>query len=149
MNNPNGSGITGVLNTVASMLLFLVFAVCMLIIIGSAAGTYSRINKSYDTTYGSAASIRYISNKIRAADSCVIIDDGSGVVLTNSTVTTVVYHTGSGLYEKNISSGDDITVSGGELIFEIDSMKISEQELLYKISVNYNGSSSAVLVRKG
>ncbi len=149
MNNTGGSGITGILNTVASMLLFLVFAVCMLIIIGSAAGTYSRINKSYDTTYGSAASIRYISNKIRAADTCELIEDGSGIALTNGNMTTIVYHTGNGLYEKNISSGGDKAASGGELIFEIDSMKVTEQDALYEISVHYNGSSSSVLVRKG
>ena len=68
--------VTGVLNTVASLLLFLMFTVCMLVVIGAGAGIYSRINKSYETTYGSAAAIRYVSNKIKASDSCEIIENG-------------------------------------------------------------------------
>ncbi len=149
MKGTNNTGISGLLNTMASMLLFLVFAICMLVIIGSAAGTYSRINKSYDTTYGSAASIRYISNKIRSADSCELIDGGNGVVLNSGNMVTVVYQLGGGLYEKNIANGGDTSPSGGELIFEIDKMDIQEHDSLYEISVNFNGSSSSVLVRKG
>ncbi len=149
MNELKKGSTTRLLNTIASMLLFLVFAVCMLFIIGAAAGTYSRISKSYDTTYGSAASIRYISNKIRAADSCDVFQDGSGVILINGSMACVIYYNENGIYEKNVSVDSDINSAGGEMIFEIDAMSIKCLDDVYLITVNVGGSISDVYVRKG
>ena len=73
------TGSAGMLNTVAGLLLFLLFAVCSLVIIGAGAGVYSRIQEDHDSTYGSAASIRYITNKIRSGESVEIINGGSGM----------------------------------------------------------------------
>ncbi len=42
-------------STIGSMLLFLMFAGCLLMIIAVAAGTYSRISSNFDKTFGSSA----------------------------------------------------------------------------------------------
>ena len=55
-------------SAVGSMLLFVLFAVCMLMAVAVAADTYSRIKTGYQQSFGTAASIKYISNKLRAAE---------------------------------------------------------------------------------
>ena len=148
MMKPINTGVTRILNTAASLLLFLLFIICTLFIIKSAAGTYGRINDGYEETYGSAASARYISNKMRAADSCEIIDS-STVALTSGGLLTVIYINDGGLYEKYLAAGSDIVADGGDMIFELDSMNITENERLYSIEITVGGSSSEILLRKG
>lgn len=149
MNGTNKSGTSRVLNTFAGMLLFLLFTICMLMMIGAAAGTYSRINSGYEMTYGSAAAIRYVSNKIRAADSCEITDDGNGIVVANGSLITVIYMGSDGLYEKNVAKGGDASPSGGELIIEADALSVTDNGSLYSIVVECGGNRTSVLVRKG
>lgn len=149
MDNFKYKGTARVLGTAASLLLFLIFAICMLVIIGAGAGIYSRINSGYETTYGSSAAIRYVSNKIRASDSCEIIDGGEGIALMNGNVLCVIYSGGDGLYERAMSADSEISAEGGELVVEAEGMKVSEKEGLYEISVTCGGNTSSVLVRKG
>ena len=149
MNNVKYKGTSRVLGTAASLLLFLIFAVCMLIIIGAGAGIYSRINSGYEATYGSSAAIKYVSNKIRAADSCEIIGGGSGIALSDGNILCVIYSSGGGIYERSMSADSEIITDGGELVIEADSMSVTEREGLYEISVNCHGNESSVLVRKG
>ena len=149
MKGSNGSSAARVLNTVASLLLFLVFTVCMLIIIGAAAGTYSRISSGYDRVYGSAAAIRYISNKIRSADSVEIIEDGSGLITESGRMCSVIYEESGCLYEKSISAEGDRTASGGDHVLDIDSICITDNGDLYEINVTQGTSSSVVFLRKG
>ncbi len=149
MKGTFGASTARVLNTIASLLLFLVFTICMLVIIGAAAGTYSRINSGYEHIYGSAAAIRYISNKIRAADEVEIIGGGSGVVIESGGICSVIYSRGGGLYEKSISLDGDRTPTGGDLVINIDSISITDDGEIYSISVEQGGSGSAVILRKG
>ena len=64
-------------SAVGSMLLFVLFAVCMLMAVAVAADTYSRIKTGYQQSFGTAASIKYISNKLRAAENVTLLEDGS------------------------------------------------------------------------
>lgn len=138
-----------ILNTAASLMLFLIFAVCMLVIIGAGAGIYSRINSGYETTYGSSAAIRYISNKIRAADKCEIIEEGKGVALLNGNVMCVIYSESDGIYEKNISADSEVVPNGGELVIETQEFCIKETDGLYEISVKCQNSDLSAFIRKG
>ncbi len=149
MNNYNYKSGSRVLNTAASLLLFLIFAVCMLVIIGAGAGIYSRINSGYEATYGSSAAIRYVSNKVRSADSCEIIEDGKGIALNNGNVICVIYSGSDGIYERNMSADSAVAAEGGELVVEAQEMFIKEKEGLYEISVKCQGGDTSVLVRKG
>ena len=62
-------------SAVGSMLLFVLFAVCMLMAVAVAADTYSRIKTGYQQSFGTAASIKYISNKLRAAENVTLLGD--------------------------------------------------------------------------
>ena len=141
--------VSRVLNTVASLLLFLVFTVCMLIIIGAAAGTYSRISSGYERVYGSSAAIRYISNKIRSADSVEIIGDGSGIIIDSGRICSVIYGDSGSLYEKSISIEGDRDPSGGSPVLDVDSINIADTGYMYKISITQGKDRSVVLLRKG
>lgn len=143
------SGSAGMLNTIAGLLLFLLFAVCSLVIIGAGAGVYSRIQEGHDSTYGSAASIRYITNKIRSGESVEIINGGSGMVLTDSGIRCVIYAENGGLYEKTVSADAEITADGGNMIFSLDELAITESDGLYEITVSSGADKTTALVRKG
>lgn len=149
MKGPNNKGIAGMLNSAASMLLFVMFAVCVLIIIGLAGGVYSRISSSYDETYNTAAGVKYLTNKIRSADSCEIIENGNGLALTDGGLLCVVYVRDGGVYEKNIAAGSAPTADGGEKILGLDTLEITDNGGLYSIEVAHGANSSQVLVRKG
>lgn len=145
----NNTRVTGVLNTVASLLLFLMFAVCMLVVIGAGAGIYSRINKSYETTYGSVAAVRYVSNKIKSSDSCEIIENGKGIAIENGNLVCIIYEGSEGLYEKNLPTGSEITADGGNVVVEKTGMTVSESDGVYEISVSCSGDNIKTFVRKG
>lgn len=133
-------------SAVGSMLLFVLFALCMLMAVAVAADTYSRIKNGYQQSLGTAASIKYVSNKLRSADSVTLLDSGAAVV--SGDMVSVIYCDG-GLYEKSSVFGDDISPSGGDKISDIDTMRITERDGLYEITVSSGGQTSSMLVRKG
>ncbi len=137
------------LNTVAGLLLFLLFAVCSLVIIGAGAGVYSRIQEGHDSTYGSSASIRYITNKVRSGESIEIINDGSGIVLVDGGIKCVIYAENGGLYEKTLSADAEATTDGGDMIFGLDSLSVRADESFYEITVTRGADETTAIVRKG
>ncbi|MBD5384772.1 MAG: DUF4860 domain-containing protein [Ruminococcaceae bacterium] len=136
-------------STVGSMLLFLIFAACLLMMIAVAAGTYSRISSNFDKTFGSTASLRYISNKLKSCDSAEIVGQGSGIILRSDGVLDIIYFGNNGLYEKTVMSETDADLSGGDRIFELDGMTVSDMGDLYKITVAFDGGENSTLIRKG
>ena len=136
-------------STVGSMLLFLIFAACLLMMIAVAAGTYSRISSNFDKTFGSTASLRYISNKLKSCDSAEIVGQGSGIILRSDGVLDIIYFGNNGLYEKTVMSETDADLSGGDRIFELDGMTVSDLGDLYKITVAFDGGENSTLIRKG
>ena len=145
MDSRRGSGKADIVGTVGSMLLFLVFTVCMLAIIAAAASTYSEISSGFDRSFTGSASLRYLTNKMRGAESYEIIEDGTGIAAVNGGITCVIYYSDGGLYEKNVSS-EDKAASGGDKIFDIDGLKIAEKDGLYEISVSCGEYSSSVFI---
>ena len=76
-------------SAVGSMLLFVLFAVCMLMAVAVAADTYSRIKTGYQQSFGTAASIKYISNKLRAAENVTLLEDGSAAAIESAGTVSV------------------------------------------------------------
>lgn len=101
-------------SAVGSMLLFVLFAVCMLMAVAVAADTYSRIKTGYQQSFGTAASIKYISNKLRAAENVTLLEDGSAAAIESAGTVSVIYCGDGGLYEKNTVPGGELTADGGE-----------------------------------
>lgn len=133
-------------SAVGSMLLFVLFALCMLMAVAVAADTYSRLKTGFQQSLGTSASIKYISNKLRSAESVTLLDGGAAI--RSGELVSVIY-CDDGLYEKNVSAGSSLTLTGGEKISDISSMTITEHDGLYEITVSSNGQISSVFVRKG
>ena len=149
MNSYKGRSLADTVSAMGSMLLFLIFAVCLLVMIASAASTYARISSGFDRTFSTSASLRYVSNKIREATSCEIIGGGSGLALESGGIVCVIYSADGAMYEKSLPAGSEPTADGGDRIFDIGSMEITENGGLYTITVKADGESSAVMVRGG
>ena len=129
------------------MLLFLLFAGCMLIIVAIAAGTYTRISSDFDDTFTRSASLRYVSNKLKSADSAEIYG-GDMLVLTQDGIKSVIYCSDGGLYENSISADAEPAAQGGDRIFDLSSLDVAEENGLYTVTVTVGGESGFVLVRK-
>lgn len=146
MDGRKGKSRADIVGTVGSLLLFFVFTVCMLVIIAAAASTYSSIKTGFGQTFTSSASLRYMSNKIRSADSCELMEDGKGIVLESGGIACVIYYDNGGLYEKNVTAEGDLSANGGYRIFDISGLSITERDGLYEISVSLGGDSSSVFI---
>ena len=57
----------------------------------------------------------------------------------------MIYYSDGGLYEKNVSS-EERTAAGGDKIFDIDGLEITENNGLYEISVSCGEDSSSVFI---
>ena len=136
------------ISTVGSMLLFLLFTGCLLLMIVVAAGTYSRISTNFDKTFGSSASLRYISNKVKTAERVEIAENGSVLYLTDGEIVNVIYFRNNSLYEKSVAADVEPTTDGGDKIFELGDMNVSEQGGLLKITVTLNGEQNSTYVRR-
>lgn len=136
------------ISTVGSMLLFLLFTGCLLLMIVAAAGTYSRISSNFDKTFGSSASLRYISNKIKSAESTQIDENGSVLYLADGDILDVIYFRDGALYEKSVAADTEPQLEGGDRIFELEDMNVTEQGSLLKISVSLNGEENSTYVRR-
>ncbi len=148
MKKYKSKDLSDTIGTVGSMLLFLLFAGCMLMIVAAAAGTYSRISTNFDKTFGTTASLRYVSNKIKSSESAQIIGDGSGLVLKSGAAVNVIYFKDGGLYEKTVTSEEDASADGGDKIFDLSELNISENGGTYRITTAFGGDRSQTFVRR-
>lgn len=151
MKNYKNRSLGDVIGTVGSMLLFLLFAGGLLMIIATAAGTYSRIGSGFDKTFGATAALRYVSNKIKSADSVNISEDGSVLYLKNGDINDTIYFHDGELYENstiNNNSGSPMP-EGGEKLFNLERLNISHSNGLYKITVKIDNEESTAYVRGG
>lgn len=130
------------------MTLFLLFAVCCLVMIAVAASAYSRINDNYGSTFNSTAAVRYITNKIRASEGAEILDENQ-LLLENSGYCTLIYQQNGRVYERLFVEGDIIISEGGEELFEAEILSIKDKHGLICVSVtDDNGSSFEAYCRK-
>lgn len=135
-------------SAVSSMLLFVLFALCMLMAVAVAADTYGRIEKGYQQSFGSASSIKYVANKLRCAENVTLLDNGGAAVESDGMV-SVIWCSGGELYEKYAPVGGEITTQGGDRISSADSLSITENGGLYVITVTAGEETSSVMVRRG
>ena len=142
------TGAVRIINTAAGMLLFLAFVICALLMTATAVGTYHRISSGYEETYGTAACAGYITNKIRSSDECTVLSDGTALVLESGRMTTVIYYGNGGIYEKSIPANGDVSIDGGDRIFEVGGLLIQEQDMLYTVALGSENVTS-FSIRKG
>ena len=106
------------------MVLFLLFAVCCLIIIAVAASAYRRISENYDDTFNSAAAVRYVTNKLRACESAEVLPGGE-IIISDHGYKTIIYESGGTVYERLFAEGQTISPEGGEAVFSTNGYSVT------------------------
>ena len=135
--------------TAASMFLFLLFSVCSLVMIAVAASAYGRTGNNYKNTFNSAATVRYISNKLRAAESSELVSDRS-ILISFSDYSALIYEDNGIVYERIASAGEIPLTQGGERLFEVQGFSVAEEEGLIKVTAISDGENTfTVYCRKG
>lgn len=147
MKNYKKRNMSDTVGTIGSMLLFLLFAGCLLMIIAVAAQTYSRLSANFDKSFGSSASLRYISNKIKNANTAEIVEEDV-LCLKYDDMMELVFFKNGALYEKCVGIDSEIVTEGGDKIFELSDMKVFDEGNLIKITVLLNGEENSTYVRR-
>lgn len=148
MKKYKNKGLGDTISTIGSMLLFMLFTGCLLMMIAVAAGTYSRISSNFDKTFGTSASLRYISNKVKSSQTAEIAENGTALFLRSDGICDIIYFKNGFLYEKSVSAETTPTADGGFKIFDLSEMKITEDGELIKITVKSNDEQNSTYVRR-
>lgn len=135
-------------SSAASMTLFLIFAVCCLIIISVAATAYGRISKNYENTFDSTAAVRYITNKLRACGEAEVVSE-TELLLRDNGYSTLIYHSGGAVWERLFPEGETPVSSGGERLFSAEQLIIEEDGGLIGITVRDGDDVFTACCRKG
>lgn len=134
MDKPESRRLAETVGSTANMTLFLIFAVCCLLMVSVAASAYGRINENYHSTFSSTAAVRYITNKLRACDTAEVLSDSS-ILLRNQGYSTLIYESGGVIRERLFPEESEIKVEGGEELFTESELEISAEKGLIHISV--------------
>lgn len=125
MNTADTKRLSETVSAAGSMVLFLIFTVCCLVIITVAATAYKRISENYDNTFNSAAAVRYVTNKLRSCDSAEITDNGD-ILLESVGFKTLIYERDGVLYERLFSADSKAVPEGGEAVFRAEGFEVED-----------------------
>lgn len=129
----------------AALLLFAVFAVCVLIVLLTGARAYSRLTERDQSAFNQRTCMQYIAARVRQADSlgAVSAEDFNGVpalVLgAGEEYVTRVYCYEGWLMELYSEAGADLAPEDGEQLMEASSLELS-----LKQTVNEGGLELAL-----
>ncbi len=125
----------------AALLLFGIFAVCVLAVLLTGAGAYQRLTERDQASYERRTCIQYITTRVRQADSLggVSVEDFDGVPALRLTdddgyVTWVYCYDGS-LMELYTAADADLAPEDGERLMEAGSLSLSLEDGLLEAAV--------------
>lgn len=148
MIRPQTRRLAETVSSAAGMTLFLIFAVCCLIMITVAASAYKRIDDSYSEVFNSTAAVRYVSNKLHACESAELISDKELLIKKNSGFSTLIYERDGVLYERLFPEDAEIKAESGEQLFTVGDFSVKMDGELIAVSVrSENGESFRTLCR--
>lgn len=147
MVRPQTRRLAETVSSAAGMTLFLIFAVCCLIMITVAASAYKRINDSYGEVFNSAAAVRYVSNKLHACESAELISEKE-LLIKSSGFSTLIYERDGVLYERLFPEDSEIKSESGERLFTVGDFSVKKDGELLAINVrSENGEDFQTLCR--
>lgn len=122
------------LEGLAALLLFGVFAVCVLMVLLTGADTYHRLNQRDQLAYDSRTAAQYITTKVRQADrlDCISVErfgSGDALALTDhiggELYVTRVYTYNGYLMELFSAQGDEMSPEDGEQLMPLEGLAAS------------------------
>ena len=152
MKRPTKQRINGLL----SLLLFAVFAVCVLTVLMTGAGVYQRLADRDDSSYTQRTAGQYISTKIRQADSpddiCVDSFDGQPALTLRQDLGGVIFLTQIYCYDGYLRELFHLEDSGlspqdGEMILPMEELSAElENNLLLIRMTDADGQSQQLVL---
>ncbi len=146
-------------NTLFTMLLFLVFVLCALFTVLIGGKVYENINVRTEATYRGDVALSYIANKVRQQDTAGMVEltdvDGTAVLRLKQMINDRVYHTDiyyrdGKLYELFTAADSGLGVNDGIEIMECDEVVMAmEDGLIHVKTEGGQGGSVWLSLRSG
>lgn len=140
---------------IATLVLFVVFAAGIISVIFAGAGAYSRLSKRNDAIQNERTIERYISTKIRSANSAdsisvAKIGDSDALciseIIDGTEYVTYVWCSNGWIRETFTDRFTNINENGGEKFLQADEILFSLDEKLLRTDVTLNGRKSSVYI---
>ncbi|MBQ3843274.1 MAG: hypothetical protein II820_11375 [Ruminiclostridium sp.] len=136
MKSFKGRRLADSVSSVGSMILFLIFASCSLIIIAAGASTYSRISDNVHNTFSASTAVKYVTNKIRGSDRVVVEPDGHGLAVYDGEIVCAIMSDGNDIAERSGMAEAYIDYVGGDVIFQNSRLLVEvRDDGMYRIAV--------------
>ena len=135
-------------NTLFTMLLFLVFVLCALFAVLIGGKVYENINARTESTYRGDVALSYIANKVRQgdADGMVGLTEMEGITvlqlkqeINGSEYVTYIYYRDGKLWELFTDTESGLGVNDGYEILECDEVVMSMDGGLFSASTSGDG----------
>lgn len=136
-----------------ALLLFGIFAVCLLAVLLTGAGAYKRLTERDEATYNRTTCMQYIANRVRQASvpeevSVEPFGDGNALVITDAAgyITRVYYYDGY-LMELYASADAALAPGDGEKVLKTGKIGLSlEDGMLHVTADGREGESTDLLL---
>ncbi len=136
MKGFKGRRLADSVSSVGSMILFLIFASCSLVIIAAGASTYARISDNVHSTFTASTAVKYVTNKIRGSDRVVVEPDGHGIAVYSGETVCAIMSDGTDIAERSGMAEAYVDYFGGDVIFENSRLLVEDTgDGLYRIAV--------------
>lgn len=148
-----------IVNTLFTMLLFLVFVLCALFTVLIGGKVYENINIRTETTYRADVALSYIANKVRQQDTVgmaelTVVDETTVLrlrqVVNERAYNTDIYYKDGKLWELFTAADSGLGVNDGLEIMECDEVVMTmEDGLLHVRTEGEKGGSVWLSLRSG
>ncbi len=142
------------------LLLFGVFAVCILVVLLSGTSVYDRLTRRDEAAFDSRSAVQYLATRVHQAENADAVslrigEDGGAVLCIRQTYgdemyETLLYCREGWLCELFEESGADVDTFAGEKILPVESLAGSYDNGLLTLSIkDENGEQQVVLLLRG
>ena len=135
-----------------ALLLFGVFAVCVLAVLLTGADAYRRLTRRDNAAYDRRTCVQYVATRVRQADTLdgVSVEDFGGtacLALRDGDYVTRVYCYDGGLMELYCAGGSELDPEDGERVMAAQALDLSlEDGLLTIAATDAQGTESTLLL---
>ena len=142
------------MNTLFTMLLFLVFVLCALFTVLIGGKVYENITARMEENYTGSTALNYIANKVRQGDTYggVQVKEVEGIPvlelsqeINGETYVTMIYYKDGSIRELFTDTQSGLGLSDGLEIIGCDGLKLKQEGRLIMVETTGEGGSSLTL----
>ena len=139
------------MSSLGALLLFGVFAACVMAVLFTGAGAYERLIRRDQAAYDRRTALQYVATRVRQADSLngIWVEDFLGskaLVLQEGDYVTRVYCYEGYLMEFYVSQTDPAAPGDGERILELKALDAALEDGLLTVTVTHPDGEESTLV---